>query len=430
MDALSLPLVLALSSVPATTRDPGSQAAVAVSVPAADVFGGAGVTADDLAALRLWTSPDNGLPSGVTCWASLTEGPLSPTARGFAVGLEWGVSGVTSGARAARAISSGAGWTVGTGTAFAEGSIVGAEGRLVPQSGAANTMGITAHVLDPRGVWLPMQNAGPNGTWTATSVAWDTFSVSCGWTGPVGSPSAVARVEGALVAVPLSTFPATFREPSIPTGRRVWALVGQSNAGDGPLQSGTDPVWGLQPVQAGATVVLNGAVITTYPKRPALVPYLVQRLLDDGVVDPVVIVRSIGGQAISPFMLDQRLPQAVADAHRLGLQVEVLAYAQGETDCQTAANAAAYQDRLALLLGRAEGWWHAPMLVAECGPTCDGYGYESTLRAGQAAAVAGQLGAVLVDTDGLAVDATLHHYTQGVSGGYAGLADRMVGAVP
>lgn len=385
----------------------------------------------DVAELRLW-SGDNGLPAGVTCAVTLTEGPVSAASRGWGVVLEASATGLKVG----RATNTGAGWALTLGGGVYQGALVGGTGgaHAVPASLYSTAVAVAA--LDPAGVPLDPANLAPT---SAASVAvgtrWDTLSAGCGWSAAgAGASGASVRLAASLAVADLTVEPDLARPgrrapPASPP--RVVAIIGQSNAGDVPTASGDDLTWRNQPIQSGATVVWNGTALVTYPRRPGPIPYLVQRMQAAGVPDPVVVVRSIGGQSIVPYMVDQRTPMAVRDLSLLGLEADAILFVQGEADAQDPVSAAAYQGRLELLLGRMAGWWGAPMVVAECGPTCVyGTGDEVVLRAGQAAAVAATPGAVLVDTDGLPVDATLHHYTSGPGGGYDLLAGRLLDAAP
>lgn len=385
----------------------------------------------DVAELRLWLG-DNGMPLGTVCAVTLSDGPVSATSRGWGVLLE----ATTTGPRVGRVTNVGAGWVVALGGGTYSGSLVGVTGGVHPVPASLYTTAVAVAALDAAGLPLDPANLAPTSAPAfALGTRWDTLSAGCGWSAAgVGASGATVRLAASLAVADLTAEPdlgRPGRRAPVVSPPRVVAVIGQSNAGDVPLQSGDDPVWRLAPVQGGATVVWNGAAIVTYPRRPGPIPYLVQRMQAAGVPNPVVVVRSVGGQAIVPFMVDQRTPMAVADLAALGLEPDAIMYVQGETDAQTAANAAAYQGRLELLLSRMAGWWSAPMMVAKCGPTCVyGNGYEVTLRAGQAAAVAAIPSAVLVDTDGLPVDATLHHYTSGPGGGYDLLAGRLLDAVP
>lgn len=384
----------------------------------------------DVAELRLW-SGDNGLPAGVTCAVTLTDGPVTATSRGWGVTLE----STASGPKVGRAVNSGAGWTLTVGTGVYQGALVGATGNAHAASGSVYSSNVTVAALDPTGLPMDVQNLGPTSGSSSAGSGWDTLSAGCGWSAAgAGASGASVRLAASLAVADLTVEPDLARpgrRAPVASPPRVVAIIGQSNAGDVPTASGDDLTWRNQPVQAGATVIWNGSPLATYPRRPGPIPYLVQRMQASGVPDPVVVVRSIGGQSIVPYMVDQRTPMAVRDLSLLGLEADAILFVQGEADSQDPVSAAAYQGRLELLLGRMAGWWNAPMVVAECGPTCVyGTGDEVVLRAGQAAAVAATPGAVLVDTDGLPVDATLHHYTSGPGGGYDLLAGRLLDAVP
>lgn len=384
----------------------------------------------DLAELRLWLG-DNWLPNGVTCAVTLSDGPVSATSRGWGVLIE----ATTTGPKVGRVTNIGTGWVVALGGGTYQGSLVGVTGGAHAVPASLYTTAVSVAALDAAGIPLDPANLAPTSAPAfAAGTRWDTLSAGCGWTAAgAGVSGATVRLAASLAVADLSVEPDLARPgrraaPLSPP--RVVAIIGQSNAGDVPTASGDDPVWRLAPIQAGATVLWNGAALTAYPRRPGPIPYLVQRMQAAGVPNPVVVVRSVGGQEIAPYMLDQRTPMAVRDLALLGLEPDAILYVQGEDDAKTPATAAAYQGRLELLLSRMSGWWSAPMMVAECGPTCVYTGDEVVLRLGQAAAVAATPGAVLVDTDGLAVDATLHHYTSGPGGGYDLLAGRLLAAVP
>lgn len=398
------------------------------SAPTEDVFGDSDVYLGDFVGLRLWV--ENGLPVGTSCFATLSVGPLTATSQAAGIGLEYSSTGI----KTARATNNGSGWVVQLGTGTWNGGIGGAQGFIAPQTSSAESSIMVVHALDSRGKPLFITNTSPTNGSVGSGTVWDTFSVGCGWTSAnVGVSNSNILISASLTAIPMSTFPELEKpldiDPANPP--RVVFGIGQSNMGDLGTSSPQDPIWGFQPVQSGATFIKNGVVKTSYDRRPGPIPYLIDALQNVyGVPNPVVVIRAIGGQEIYPYMIDQRFPQLVFDANTLNLKPDVVLYIQGEDDCKTQANAELYEDRLNLLMERAVSEWGAPVMMAECGPTCIYGQYEADVRAAQISVASSVPNVYLVDTDGLPVDSTLHHYTSGWGAGYDQLVDRLLTSIP
>lgn len=371
---------------------------------------------------RLWL-PEHGVPVDMRCWLAFTDGPISATSRGVALGLQ----GTTTGQQVVRAFNTGSSWTVAVASAKNSGT-VGIELSLAT-IGASTSIGIT--VIDADGDPIVVTNTIPSSTVQALGTqTLDTMSVSCGWaTGIGGTAGSSVRLRPLLA----------FLDPDAAWGgmgkESVFTAAGQGQLGQsnmvGPSSGTTDATWSGVAVDPADTVYRNGVLTATWPARPGPGPYLVEEIhaARPGAVQTTL--RAVSGTNIAT-MLGSHIPNLVGDYYRFapGTAPEVVVIVQGEADATAEATANAYEANLDLAVRRIHGYWpDARIVIQELVTTAAGYPYHATVRAAQHTVVDRYpTFAALSAAADLPTAADGVHLTPSAGGGYDQMAERIQAA--
>lgn len=396
------------------------------SAPITDLLGvGQAAHAEDLLVPRLWLA-DNGLPRDTIVWVVLTDGPLSASSPGVAVGLEW--TSTAPRVRHAVNLGSGAGWAI---TAAASGVRYTAGAELQLQRGASSGGGISlsmrAHAIDGSGAPVDTVSTATSPTSSTSSGHWDTVSLVVGWaTGVGGASGSRVRFSGSLAFLRMADLPSADRSDAGYTAATPPRIIIWGGASNGPVGPGasnpTDPNWGNHAVQAGVRYYLNGVQVMTYGPRPGPVPYMVTRLVTLGVpADEIVILGwGEGGIALSSMIGNGKVGPVIDNLYTLGaLRPDLVIETQGGGD-MTATLAPLYAATHAewvRLIGAT--WPGADYVVCE---TYEAHTYEADVLAVQYAqdhVVYTRTGPALPVFDG-------SHFTPGVGGGMDQLAGRIL----
>lgn len=367
---------------------------------------------------RLWL-PEHGIPVDMRCWVALTDGPMSATVRGVAIGLQ----GSATGQQVTRAFNTGAGWTVAVASGKNYGT-VGVELTLATV-GASTSIGIT--VIDADGDPIVVTNTIPSSTTQNLGTqALDTMSVSCGWaTGVGGIAGSTVRLRPLVAFLDADTAWGGMGKESLFTAAGQGQL-GQSNM-VGPSSGSADTTWNGVAIPPGDTVYRNGVLTATWPARPGPGPYLVEDIHAVRPGEVQTYLRAVSGTSIAS-LLGTHLPNLVGDYYRFapGASPEVVVIVQGEADATAEATANAYEANLDLAVRRIHGYWpDARIVVQELVTTAAGYPYHETVRAAQNAVAARYDYVGLSESEGLPTVSDGVHLTPGAGGGYDQMAERI-----
>lgn len=396
------------------------------SAPIADILGvGQAANAEDLLISRLWLG-DNGIPRDTIEWLVLSQGPLSATSPGVAVGLEW--TSTAPRVRHAVNLGAGAGWAI---TSASAGVRYTAGAELQVQRGSATGGGVSlsvrAHAIDGSGAPIDTASTATGTTSGPAAVPWDTVSLVVGWsTGVGGVAGSTVRFGGALSLLKVADLPAAARSswdyvPNNPPRVFLWGGASNGPIGPGPGNP-TDPDWGNVAVPAGVLFYLNGVQVTTFGPRPGPVPYLITRLLALGVPADEIVIIGWGGSGIELASMtgNTKVAPVIANLYDLGaLRPDVLIETQGGGD-MTATLAPLYADTHAEWERLANATWPGVPIVA-C-ETFEVHTYEAPVLAVQYAqdhVVLTRTGPGLPTSDG-------SHFTPGIGNGMDQLSGRIL----